>query len=404
MKSASRLPLEGIRILDFCVVWAGPFATQILADLGAEVIKVENIHHWQPMTRGFVARPPKNTVPNLLPMLGGYPDNDPGPRPWNRCPGFNNLFRNKKSVTIDLRQPRGREMLERLIKECDIFYENNVTETMEKLNISYDMLKSIRPDIIMVRVPAYGSVGPYRNYRALGVHLESVIGHSLIRGYRDSDPSTNSAIYMGDYAAGVQGAFSVLAALHYRKRTGKGQFIELSQAENAVSFLAEAVMDYTLNGRLQGTQGNRNHFGSAPCGAFPAKGDNCWISITVSTDSEWRGLCEAMGNPDWCKEERYSDQYSRWKNADQLEEESVPLDCPARQVRGIPSAPKTRCSRGPCHARRRRTLRSPREGTGLLQQDHPPGGGHPQLPRLHLQHVPHPARGPKPSLPSRGAQ
>jgi crotonobetainyl-CoA:carnitine CoA-transferase CaiB-like acyl-CoA transferase len=321
VKSASRLPLEGIRILDFCVVWAGPFATQILADLGAEVIKVENIHHWQPMTRGFVARPPKNTVPNLLPMLGGYPDNDPGPRPWNRCPGFNNLFRNKKSVTIDLKQPRGREMLERLIKECDIFYENNVTETMEKLNISYDMLKAIRPDIIMVRVPAYGSVGPYRNYRALGVHLESVIGHSLIRGYRDSDPSTNSAIYMGDYAAGVQGAFAVMAALHYRKRTGKGQFIELSQAENAVSFLAEAVMDYTLNGRLQGTQGNRNHFGSAPCGAFPAKGENCWINITVSTDSEWRGLCEAMGNPDWCKDERYSDQYSRWKNADQLEEE-----------------------------------------------------------------------------------
>ena len=254
-------------------------------------------------------------------MLGGYPDSDPGPRPWNRCPGFNNLFRNKKSMTLDLRQPRGREILKRLVKECDIFYENNVTETMEKLDISYDFLKSIRPDIIMMRVPAYGSVGPYRNYRALGVHLESVIGHSLIRGYRDSDPSTNSAIYMGDYAAGVQGAFTVLAALHYRKRTGKGQLIELAQAENAVNFLSEAVMDYTLNGRVQGTLGNRNMFGSAPCGAFPASGDNNWISITVSNDAEWQGLCEAMGNPDWCKDERYSDQYARWKNADQLEEE-----------------------------------------------------------------------------------
>ena len=136
---AARLPLEGIRVLDFCVVWAGPFATQLLADLGAEVIKVENIHHWQPMTRGFQARPAKDTLPDLPPMLGGYPDSDPGPRPWNRCPGFNNLFRNKKSMTLDLRQSKGRGMLKRLVKECDIFYENNVTETMEKLDISYEL-------------------------------------------------------------------------------------------------------------------------------------------------------------------------------------------------------------------------------------------------------------------------
>ena len=369
---AARLPLEGIRVLDFCVVWAGPFATQLLADLGAEVIKVENIHHWQPMTReASRPDPPRTTLPDLPPMLGGYPDSDPGPRPWNRCPGFNNLFRNKKSMTLDLRQPKGREILKRLVKECDIFYENNVTETMEKLDISYDFLKSIRPDIIMMRVPAYGSVGPYRNYRALGVHLESVIGHSLIRGYRDSDPSTNSAIYMGDYAAGVQGAFTVLAALHYRKRTGKGQLIELAQAENAVNFLSEAVMDYTLNGRVQGTLGNRNMFGSAPCGAFPASGDNNWISITVSNDAEWDGLCQAMGNPDWCKDERYSDQYARWKNADQAGGRAFPLDGAIREIRCLSPLAKPRRTLGAGDACGGRPFGPPSEGAGLLQPHNP---------------------------------
>ncbi|MCH8086571.1 MAG: CoA transferase [Chloroflexi bacterium] len=316
----AKLPLEGIRVLDFCVVWAGPFATQILADLGAEVVKVENVHFVQPLTRGFWIRPTKAQLEGLVPMIGGYPDLEPGQRPWNRCPSFNNLFRNKYSMTVDLRIPSGMEILKRLIKECDVFYENNVTETMDKLGISYEMLKEIKPDIIMVRVPAYGSTGPYKNYRALGVHLESAIGHSMIRGYRDSDPTTNSAIYMGDYAAGAQGAFAVTAALHYRKRTGKGQLIELSQAENAISFLAESVMDYTLNRRVQGPLGNRNNFGSAPCGAFPAKGDNDWINITVSTDAEWEGLCQAMGDPDWAKEEIFSDQFSRWQNSDDLEE------------------------------------------------------------------------------------
>ncbi|MFQ5873165.1 MAG: CaiB/BaiF CoA transferase family protein [Dehalococcoidia bacterium] len=314
-----KLPLEGVRIIDLCVVWAGPFATQILGDLGAEVIKVENTHHWQPMARGFRARPVKADLEGQIAMLSGYPNKEPGQRPWNRCPGFNNVLRNKYSMTLDMRTPKGMEVFKRLIKVTDVVYENNVTETMEKLGISYEMLKEINPGVIFVRVPAYGNTGPYKNYRALGVHLESVIGHSLLRGYRDMDPSTNSAVYMGDYAAGAQGAFAVMAALYYRKRTGKGQLIELSQAENAISFLGEAVTDYTLNGRVQTTMGNRNIFGSAPCGSYRAKGDNRWINITVSNDAQWEGLCEAMGNPAWCKDEKFSDQFSRWQHHDELE-------------------------------------------------------------------------------------
>ncbi len=315
----SKLPLEGVRVLDLCIVWAGPFGTQILADLGAEVIKVENVHHWQTMARGFMARPPKAWLDSQVPMIGAYPDKEPGERPWNRCPTFNNVLRNKKSMTVDIRNAQGMDILKRLIQASDVVYENNVTETMDKLGITYDFLKEINPEIIFIRVPAYGNEGPYRNFRALGVHLESVIGHSLLRGYTDSDPSTNSGVFMGDYAAGAMGAFAVMAALYHRKRTGKGQLIELAQAETAIGFLADAVTDYTLNGRVQSTLGNRDMFGSAPCGAFRASGDNRWIAVTVTNDTEWNGLCDAMGNPDWCKEDRFGDQFSRWQNIDELE-------------------------------------------------------------------------------------
>ena len=315
----AKLPLEGVRIIDLCVVWAGPFVTQILADLGAEVIKVENIHHWQPFTRGLRARPTKKELENQIPYLGGYPDMEPGVRPWNRSPNTNNLLRNKYSMTVDIRTPEGMKTFKRLVKVSDVVCENNVTETMEKLGISYEMLREVKSDIIFVRVPAYGNTGPYKKYRGLGVHLESVIGHSLLRGYPDMDPSANTAVYMGDYAAGAQGAFAVITALHYRKRTGKGQLIELSQAENAISLLGEAIMDYTMNGRIQTTMGNRDNFGSAPCGAYRAKGQNRWVTITVSTDNEWQGLCEAMGNPGWCQEERFADQLSRWHHHDALD-------------------------------------------------------------------------------------
>lgn len=314
-----KLPLEGIRIVDITVVWAGPFATQVMADLGAEVIKVENVHIWQTFTRGFQARPSKELISTQVPMVGGYPDREPGDRPWNRSPLHNSLYRNKLSMTVDLRIPKGMEILKRLIQKSDVVYENNVPETMEKLGITYDWLKEIKEDIIFIRVPAYGLSGPYKNYRALGVHLESVIGHNVVRGYPDMDPSSNSAVYMGDYVAGVQGAFAVMAALHYHNRTGKGQLIEMAQAEGALPMLGEMIMDYTMNNRVQGTLGNRDMHGAAPCGCYRCKGEDRWINITVSSDEEWEGLCKVMGNPPWTQEGRFSDQLNRAKNQDELD-------------------------------------------------------------------------------------
>ncbi|MCC7364076.1 MAG: CoA transferase [Dehalococcoidia bacterium] len=319
-------PLEGVRIVDLCVVWAGPFATLLMADLGAEVIKPENPFVFQPMTRGALARPSTLMINAAAAWGGGLPGNVPGERPWNYNPTFVSLYRNKKSFTVDLRRPEGMDVLRRLVEKADVVYENNATGTMEKLGITYGWLKEIKDDIIYVRVPAYGNTGPYSTARALGVHLEAVMGHTMLRGYEDADPSVNTAIYSGDYLAGAQGAFATMAALWHREKTGKGQLIEIGQAENASAMFTQAIMDYTLNRRVQGAIGNRDIFGRYPCGVYPAKspgtavdmGDH-WVSIHVESDEQWRAFGAAIGNPDWAADPRFATNAGREEHAKEID-------------------------------------------------------------------------------------
>lgn len=312
-------PLRGVRIVDLTVVWAGPYGTMLLADLGAEVIKVENVHLWQPMTRGLMARPPQMMMGAGPAWASGYPDLVPGDRPWNRSPTFVNNYRNKASVTMDLRIAEGRQPFEDLIRTADVVYENNVTETLDKLGIGYDYLRALRPDIIFVRVPAYGSTGPYRNFRALGVHLEGVAGHNLLRRYPDLDPSTNSQIFAGDFFAGTHGAFATLAALHHRERTGEGQLVEIPQAEVAAGMMAQFMMDYSLNGREGEAIGNRDYQGAAPTGVYPCRGDDRWLALTVCDDGAWAALCAVLGRADWAADPRFATEEDRRAGHDQLD-------------------------------------------------------------------------------------
>ena len=156
-----KLPLEGLRILDITVVWAGPYGTMHLADWGAEVIRIESIKHFATSTRGQMARPPLEMV-RLRNTGMGYVDDDPGDRPWNRNAIFNTHARNKLSVTMDLNTPEGQEALERLVASADGFMENNVSVSMERLGITWERLSAINPRLIMVRMPAFGIEGPTR--------------------------------------------------------------------------------------------------------------------------------------------------------------------------------------------------------------------------------------------------
>ncbi len=320
------LPLAGIRVIDLTVVWAGTFASTLLADLGAEVIKVENMHVWQPMTRGGQARPSPALVKAGAGWATGYPNSEPGPRPWNYCPTFVQQYRNKHSMTVDLVSDEGREIFARLVAESDALVENNASGTLEKIGIGPDFLRQAREDLVVLRMPAYGSDGPYRFARALGVHLESVMGHTLLRGYPDLDPSYITSIFSGDYVAGAHGAFAVMSALRHRRRTGEGQLIELAQAECAGGMLAQAFMDFSFNGVVQGRTGNRSVDGFAPYNLYPARsegdgadGGDRWISISVLDDDQWLGLREAMGDPEWARDPELRRNEGRLTHHDELD-------------------------------------------------------------------------------------
>ena len=319
-------PLDGVRVVDLCVVWAGPFATMLLADLGAEVIKVENPFAWQPITRATLPVPPKKMGGWPPMMTAQMPGGVAGDAPWNYSPTFVGLFRNKRSFTTDLLRPEGLDVLKRLVAVADVVYENNATGTLEKLGITYEWLREANPNIIFVRVPAYGSTGPYREARALGVHLEAVMGHTLLRGYTDADPSANSAIYSGDYFAGVQGAFATMTALWHKERTGEGQLVEVAQAEVASAMFTHAIMDYTLNGETQGAGGNTDVHGAFPCGVYPTRAPegggpatDRWIAIHVEDDARWEALGRVLGNPAWASDPRFATNDGRAANAAEID-------------------------------------------------------------------------------------
>jgi len=345
----AKLPLEGTRIVTFEQMWAAPMATQILGDLGAEVIRIENIYKFAPGTtsRGGWPSLTKEQNMTIQAWSGAYPDREPGDRPFNQNPFFIHNLRNKYSMTLDIRRPEGWNIFERLLKVTDVVVENNVAETAERLGLTYDKLKQIKPDIILVRMPAYGTTGPYANRRSWGVHIEDLIGHNLLRTYRDMDPSANGMVFASDYVGGSLGALATMLALRHKKRTGKGQMVEVAQAEGAMLCFGEAIMDYSMNKRVAGSVGNRDIHGGAPYGTYRCQGNDRWVNISVTSEDEWQGFCRALGNPEWTKEERFTDTVSRYHNQDKLdkhvEEWTIKHDHYAvmhiLQAHGVPAGP-----------------------------------------------------------------
>lgn len=318
----ARLPLEGIRVVDMTVVWAGPHCTQLLAEWGAEVIRVEPITRIQPSTRGGELRISKESIRSLRERGQGalytFADDDPGERQWNRAAHFNSHARNKRSMTLDVMTPEGRDIFHRLIAISDVFVENNVPETIEKAQITFDQLSQTNPGLVMIRMPAYGLDGPYKNYRSFGNHIEAMTGHHYLRGYPDSDPATAGASFTADAAGGVLGAFAALLALRHRQRTGQGQQVEVALSENFLPYLGEIILDYAMNGRVPEPAGN-DHPSHAPHGAYPCVGEDRWIAIDIATDEQWRALRTVMGDPAWAADARYTTALSRWRHRTELD-------------------------------------------------------------------------------------
>ena len=313
------LPLEGIRVLDMCPMQAGNMANLIMGDLGAQVIKVESTQHFQYGVRGQSARPTKEQVQGVG-AGHGYPNNDPGPTPWNVYGQILTFSRNKLSLTVDLRRPAGVEAFKRLIKVTDVVIESNTPPVLPRLGLDYPQLREANPQIIMVRMPGYGLSGPYRDRPGMAQTLESFSGHTLLRGYPDVRPPDVGTSITSDGAAGAGAVVAALTALHFRARTGKGQLVEFAQVENFMPLMGEFYMDYIFNKRLRGPMGNRPP-SAVPWGCYPCAGADQWIDITVHTDEEWRGLRRALGDPQWARDPRFDSSSGRYQNQDELDEQ-----------------------------------------------------------------------------------
>jgi crotonobetainyl-CoA:carnitine CoA-transferase CaiB-like acyl-CoA transferase len=316
------LPLAGLRVVDLTIVWAGPFATQFLADLGAEVLRVENPFVFPPATKGMMPRPPESIKAALGSLGRGYADPVPGTpdRPYNRLAANNVITRNKRSFTVDLRRDAGKHIVRRLLDTSDVLVENFAAGTLENiLGCTTAQLLESNPRLIILRLPPFGLDGPWSDYSGFGAQFEAMSGFTALWGYADSDPSTSAGTAYLDGATGPAGAFAVLAALDERDRTGRGQVVELSQSENLMQHIGESLVGQASGGGYELKPGNRDHR-YAPQGVYPCSGADRWIAITAADDDQWHSLATRIGRPDLATDERFSSLAGRTQHHDLLDE------------------------------------------------------------------------------------
>jgi benzylsuccinate CoA-transferase BbsF subunit len=292
-----RSALEGVRIADFCWLWAGSYATGLLAFLGAEVIKIES------MARVDPSRMMTLTIGRAFEGV-------------DHSPVFNSINLNKLSVKLNLKQPRGVELAKKIIQISDVVSQNMRPGAMEKMGLGYQVLREIKPDIIMLSSSSFGAEGPFKRYGGYAPSFAAYSGLAHLTGYSDGPP--NPMTGSTDLMSAATAAFAILAALNHRQLTGQGQHIDLSSVESLAVFTGNALMDYIMNGRVQSRKGNHDDI-MAPHNCYRCRGDDKWVSIAISTEDEWQAFCEVMGNPEWTRDEKFADAYSRWKNQDELD-------------------------------------------------------------------------------------
>ena len=252
---------------------------------------------------------------------------------------------------MDLSSPEGVECFKDLVSLSDVVFSNYAFGVVDRLGIDYETLRQIKPDILMVLMPGYGNTGPYKQYRSMGMTIDAVTGHSALRGYPDEDLSRLSLVHHADAVAGLTASFAICAALNYRARTGKGQLIDLSQAEAFMPHMGEIFLEYGLTGRLRDRRGNR-HPSMAPHGCYPCLGDDKWVTVAVRDEEEWQAFCQALQKPGLVEDGWFSTMERRLRNQDALDEivgewtstRDRYQAAQELQARGIPAGPVLNCN------------------------------------------------------------
>ena len=294
-----KLPLEGVRIVDFTWVWAGPHGAMQLAHLGAEVIKIESEVHTD-MTRRV-----------RLPPTGMKH----GP---NRSGVFNQWSQGKKSLQLNIGTPRGLELAKELIRKSDVVMDNFATGVMERMGLSYEELQATSPNIIVASISGYGHSGPQKDYMGYGPAIAPLTGISALTGHPGGPPQELGISY-GDPNGGINAAVAICAALASRKRTGKGQYIDVSLWDAMAALVPEGWMDYSMNGTEPERMGNRD-VRMAPHNCYRCEGDHEWVSIVCGTEDEWRALCEVIGQPQLVSDTRFQTMSDRKANEEALDQ------------------------------------------------------------------------------------
>ena len=290
-------PLAGYRVLDFGWVLAGAIPGMVLADMGAEVIKVETRQRMDYMRLG-------------RPIIGDVPDPEQNPM-------FHNVNRGKLSVTLNTTKPEAVDLAKRLAARCDIVIENFSPGVMERLGLGYAALSAGNPGLVMASISSNGQTGPLRDLRAYAPSVGALAGLDSALGYEGERPLGLKHAY-ADICGALHAVTAIAAAVYRRQRTGAGQFIDVSMLRATVATMGAGLMEYELTGRTMAPRGNYDPT-MAPYGNFPCQGDDRWVSIAVRTDEEWEGLKSAMGDPPWCEDTVFASRYARLQNRRGLE-------------------------------------------------------------------------------------
>ncbi len=286
-------PFENLRIVDLSTVWAAPYAVQLLAASGADVIKVE--HTGRPDFR----------------LFGPFPDGDAGERFWERSGTFNLIHRNKLGITLDLRSRDGRSTFEDLVRISDVVVENYTPRVMKQFGLAYESLRKIRPDLIMLSFTGYGHTGPWSGYPAVGDAMEATCGFCELTGYPGEGPLKAGYAYVDLIATWYCGLL-LGAAIEQRARTGQGQWLDVSMYECGVSFLGDAILQHARGEEEPDRIGNDHSF-MAPHGCYQAA-DGGWVALAVRNDAEWRAFVALLSNHELSIDTRFANGPSRWRH------------------------------------------------------------------------------------------